>query len=247
MTHPHANARTLFRSVPQKERPFATAVCGRNTLQKEVWTECGVIWRFGVEVEGRFVFVTMLRQLLPPLMLGLTLLAPPPRPPAAAAALAGTERRAARARALRLALFDEESEPLLPNVPEGPSSSSSSLAKPLNAYYEALTNISAPELVGGFAETAPPEVQQAVRSTIVSLLGNLPPQLYETNVVSSGQSIATHAHSPQHTTRNRTGELRPEHRLADVLDADDRLHVPQRRVPPEPAQYAREHLAAARR
>ena len=34
-----------------------------------------------------------------------------------------------------------------------------------------MQNISAPELIKGFAETAPAEVQQAVRQTVVSLLG----------------------------------------------------------------------------
>lgn len=78
-------------------------------------------------------------------------------------------------------------------------SESRSLARPLNPYFEQFQNISAPELVSGFAETAPPEVQQAVRSTVVSLLGNLPPQLYETSVVSSGQNIASLMYSMQMT------------------------------------------------
>ena len=43
--------------------------------------------------------------------------------------------------------------------------------------------VSAPELIKSFAETAPPDVQQAVRATVVSLLGNLPPHMYDTSGV----------------------------------------------------------------
>ena len=53
------------------------------------------------------------------------------------------------------------------------------LMRPTNKYVEAMQNISAPELIRGFAETAPAEVQQAVRQTVVSLLGNLPPTVYD--------------------------------------------------------------------
>ena len=42
------------------------------------------------------------------------------------------------------------------------------LARPTNQYFSAMQNISAPELIAGFAETAPPEVQQAVRALITS-------------------------------------------------------------------------------
>mmetsp|Transcript_24014 Transcript_24014/g.52446 ORF Transcript_24014/g.52446 Transcript_24014/m.52446 type:complete len:336 (+) Transcript_24014:154-1161(+) len=73
------------------------------------------------------------------------------------------------------------------------------LARPPNVYVEMLQNISAPELVSGFAETAPREVQQAVRATVVSLLGNLPPQMYETSVVSTGQNVASLMYSMQMT------------------------------------------------
>ena len=47
--------------------------------------------------------------------------------------------------------------------------------------------VSAPELIKSFAESAPPDVQQAVRSTVVSLLGNLPPHMYDTSIASTGQ------------------------------------------------------------
>ena len=75
----------------------------------------------------------------------------------------------------------------------------SELSRPSNRFYDAVTNISAPELIGSFAETAPPEVQQAVRSTVVSLLGNLPPQLYDPSVASTGQNVASLMYSMQLT------------------------------------------------
>jgi hypothetical protein len=73
------------------------------------------------------------------------------------------------------------------------------LARANNRYVEAMQNISAPELIKGFAETAPMEVQQAVRSTVVSLLGNLPPHLYDLNVMSTGQNVASLMYSMQMT------------------------------------------------
>jgi len=73
------------------------------------------------------------------------------------------------------------------------------LAMPINRYVESIQNISAPELIKGFAETAPDDVQQAVRSTVVSLLGNLPPHLYDVNVMSTGQNVASLMYSMQMT------------------------------------------------
>lgn len=74
-----------------------------------------------------------------------------------------------------------------------------SLGRPLNPYVEALQNISAPELVKGFADTAPPEVQQAVRATVISLMGNLPPHLYDTSVMTTGTNVASLMYSMQMT------------------------------------------------
>ena len=75
------------------------------------------------------------------------------------------------------------------------------LAQPsiVNRYVEAMQNISAPELIKGFAQTAPDEVQQAVRQTVVSLLGNLPPNVYDVNVMSTGQNVASLMYSMQMT------------------------------------------------
>ena len=59
--------------------------------------------------------------------------------------------------------------------------------------------VSAPELIKSFAETAPPDVQQAVRATVVSLLGNLPPHMYDTSIASTGQNVASLMYSMQMT------------------------------------------------
>ncbi len=74
-----------------------------------------------------------------------------------------------------------------------------SLARPINRYVDYIQNVSAQGLIRRFADTAPPEVQQAVRSTVVSLLGNLPEHLYETNVMSTGQNVASLMFSMQMT------------------------------------------------
>jgi len=73
------------------------------------------------------------------------------------------------------------------------------LMRPLNRYVEAVQNIPAPELIQGFADTAPAEVQAAIRQTVVSLLGNLPAHLYKTSVMSTGQNVASLMYSMQMT------------------------------------------------
>ena len=74
-----------------------------------------------------------------------------------------------------------------------------SLAMPYNRYVDAILNISAPELIKGFAETAPAEVQQAVRATLISLLGNLPPNVFDVSIASTGQNLASLMYSMQMT------------------------------------------------
>ena len=71
--------------------------------------------------------------------------------------------------------------------------------RPLNPYVEEISNIPAPELIQAFAESAPQEVQAAIRQTVVSLLGNLPAHLYETSVMSTGQNVASLMYSMQMT------------------------------------------------
>ena len=77
------------------------------------------------------------------------------------------------------------------------------LMRPLNPYVEEISNIQAPELIQAFAESAPQEVQAAIRQTVVSLLGNLPAHLYETSVMSTGQHVASLMYSMQATIRRR--------------------------------------------
>ena len=42
-------------------------------------------------------------------------------------------------------------------------------------------------------------MQQAVRATVVSLLGNLPPHMYDTSIASTGQNVASLMYSMQMT------------------------------------------------
>mmetsp|Transcript_11317 Transcript_11317/g.33238 ORF Transcript_11317/g.33238 Transcript_11317/m.33238 type:complete len:296 (+) Transcript_11317:61-948(+) len=73
------------------------------------------------------------------------------------------------------------------------------VVKPTNRFYKALKEIEAPQLVKEFAETAPPEVQTAVKATIGQLLGNLPPQVAESAIEAKGTSLATLMFSMQMT------------------------------------------------
>ena len=99
------------------------------------------------------------------------------------------------------------------------------LARPLNPYVEAMQNIPAPELIKGFAETAPSEVQAAVRSTVVSLLGNLPAEVYDVNVMSTGQNVASLMYSMQMTGYMfRNAEYRRS--LLETLESGNGRDVP---------------------
>jgi hypothetical protein len=120
-------------------------------------------------------------------------------------------------------------------------------ASDVNRYVDAVKNISAPELIRRFADSAPAEVQQAVRQTVVSLLGNMPPDVYDMNVMSTGQNVASLMYSMQsaldggEAARPRAAAVaRPTRRtVAPRAARSDGLHVPQRRVPPQPARDAR--------
>ena len=65
------------------------------------------------------------------------------------------------------------------------------LAKPMNAFYKAVSNIEAKNLIGEFAQTAPKEVQFAVKATVASLLGNLPAEVAETSITTTGKNLAS--------------------------------------------------------
>jgi hypothetical protein len=60
-----------------------------------------------------------------------------------------------------------------------------------NKYFDAISNISAPELVRNFAQSAPPEVQQAIRTTVMGLFGSLPTGQFDSSITASSQNIAS--------------------------------------------------------
>jgi len=64
------------------------------------------------------------------------------------------------------------------------------LAKPANPYYKALSSVEAPELIREFAKQAPDEVQYAVKATVASLLGNMPPAVGESSITTTGKNLA---------------------------------------------------------
>jgi len=65
------------------------------------------------------------------------------------------------------------------------------LAKPMNEFYKAVSSIEAPELIREFAKSAPDEVQFAVKTTVASLLGNLPASIGESAITTTGKNLAT--------------------------------------------------------
>jgi len=67
----------------------------------------------------------------------------------------------------------------------------SKLARPHNRFFKALSDIESPELIKNFAQTAPKEVQFAVKATVSSLLGNLPPAVAESAITTTGRNLAT--------------------------------------------------------
>ena len=73
------------------------------------------------------------------------------------------------------------------------------LAKRDNRFLKAIKAISPPELIADFAQTAPREVQLAVKATIGQVLGNLPPEFAQTVITTTGKSLATLMFSMQMT------------------------------------------------
>jgi len=142
-------------------------------------------------------------QLLCGLVLGLVLQPPPPlaRPSLPAASHAAALRRGRRCAAVRAAVqggandgeeidWDKEAAALVART-QGPKAN--------NRFYKALKAIPHPELVAEFAQTAPRDVQVAVRSTIGQLLGQLPPELAEQTITTTGKALGSLMFSMQMT------------------------------------------------
>lgn len=73
------------------------------------------------------------------------------------------------------------------------------LTRPKNRYYQELKKLDAPQLIKEFADTAPKEVQMAVKVTISQLLGSLPPQIADGVLRARGRSLASLMFSMQMT------------------------------------------------
>ena len=93
------------------------------------------------------------------------------------------------------------------------------LAKPANTFYKAIKAIPVQDLVSEFADSAPPDVQQAVRFTIAKLLGNMPSEVAAITRVTSDRNIASLMFSMQMTGYMfRNAEYRRS--LSESLSAD---------------------------
>jgi len=73
------------------------------------------------------------------------------------------------------------------------------LARPMNPYYKAVSDIEASELIQQFASTAPDEVQFAIKTTVASLLGNMPSEVADSSITTTGKSLASLMFSMQMT------------------------------------------------
>ena len=88
------------------------------------------------------------------------------------------------------------------------------LALPQNEYYKEIKRIPVPELVKEFADSAPPDVQDAVRITIAKLLGNMPTEVAAITRVTTNQNIASLMFSMQMTGYVRCGPTPSAARVA---------------------------------
>jgi hypothetical protein len=60
-----------------------------------------------------------------------------------------------------------------------------------NAYMQVVSKLSPSELISKFTATANPRVQEAVRTTILGLIGSLPKMAFDTTTITSGQRLAS--------------------------------------------------------
>jgi hypothetical protein len=73
--------------------------------------------------------------------------------------------------------------------PKGESLTASATEKP-NPFLEYIRSLSPPETLKRFAESAPKEVQAAMKQMVVNMLGNLPPFAYAVTITTLGQRLA---------------------------------------------------------
>jgi len=69
------------------------------------------------------------------------------------------------------------------------ATSASQLAK--NPYMQVVSKLTPSELIAKFTATANPRVQEAVRSTILGLIGSLPKMAFDTKTITTGQRLAS--------------------------------------------------------
>lgn len=69
------------------------------------------------------------------------------------------------------------------------SPSAEALAK--NPYLQVVSKLSPSEMISRFTSSAHPRVQNAVRSTILSLIGGLPKMAFDTTTITTGQRLAS--------------------------------------------------------
>ena len=75
--------------------------------------------------------------------------------------------------------------------PPSPASSSSSSSRNNNPYLAMVTRLAPSDLISRFTSTAPPRVQDAVRSTILGLVGGMASQMkFDTRAVATGEKLA---------------------------------------------------------
>lgn len=60
-----------------------------------------------------------------------------------------------------------------------------------NPYLQVVSHLSPSELISKFTTSAHPRVQNAVRSTILSLIGGLPKMMFDVTTVTTGQRLAS--------------------------------------------------------
>ena len=60
-----------------------------------------------------------------------------------------------------------------------------------NPYIKVVSSLSPSELISKFTKTSSPRVQNAVRSTILGLIGSLPKMAFETTTITTGQRLAS--------------------------------------------------------